>query len=429
MTPWKFVLLNSEHRGSELTLSLEQSIGSDEQLVDLVINMPQCPAKLCVLTVLDDGVHVLLEDSRLDIEVDGQSFAAQTPLPALVPIKVGPLAFMIAMQETAWPEPLPLHQTATEPNKVANHAKAKTSHTYQRLSKLLSLASVMAIGMAVFLYFEISAAPTVTEQHPLDLSRAKTQLASAARPHLLIDWDESKQKINLSGYVESKRDRKLLIEQAEALNIGFSSDIRTMEEIKFAAHFILQNLQIDGIDIRSADTAGELEFIVDSANLGAWSRAEPILQRDIPGLAGWQLSILEQQPALEYLNELLADTSFVQKVYLEDKGDRIAVIGQLSGSQIREFEQLKRQFTETFGSHPRLLLTAPTVKATTQLDLNLKFRTVSLGQYPYIVLANGERYFEGARLPNGAWLKSINRDGVYLETAKKNYMINFKQNL
>ena len=94
---------------------------------------------------------------------------------------------------------------------------------------------------------------------------------------------------------ETKLERKKLLKQAETLNIRFTSDIRTMEEIKFAARFILKNLELDAIEMRSGELAGSLVFVTDSNNLSAWSRAEQVLQRDIPGLTAFDLEILERK--------------------------------------------------------------------------------------------------------------------------------------
>ena len=96
---------------------------------------------------------------------------------------------------------------------------------------------------------------------------------------------------------------------------------------------------------------------------------------------------------------------------------------------MREFEQMKKQFATKFGNNPRLILSAPVIKQEDSPNLSLRFRTVNLGKVPYIVLDNGERYFEGARLPNGARLKSISSDGVFLEASNKSYMINFSQTI
>lgn len=429
MNEWKLLLLNTSYKGAEVHFTSTQTLGRDEALVDLVIDEPSIPSELLALSCQDEHLFCKLLTPNCAIKVQGTLHDESAPVPLLQAINVGELWFMVATKAQPWPKKLPVvERPKNNPN--APSQQPKVNRAYKHLSNLIWLAVVGTITAAVLLFFDIKAeSDHLIDKEQLNISIAQKTLQTQTRPHLIIDWDEVDQKISLSGYVETKLERKKLLKQAESLNIRFTSDIRTMEEIKFAARFILKNLELDAIEMRSGQVAGSLVFVTDSHNLNAWSRVEQVLQRDIPGLTTFDLEIVEEKPALEQLNELLQQSSFNDKIIVEDRGDIIELVGQLNGSQMREFEQLKKQFTIKFGNNPRLILSTPVIKQEDSPNLNLRFRTVHLGNVPYIVLDNGERYFEGARLPNGARLKSISSEGVFLETQNKSYMINFSRTI
>ncbi|MCF6455665.1 type III secretion system inner membrane ring subunit SctD [Pseudoalteromonas sp. MMG024] len=429
MKEWKLLILNTAYKGAEINFTHSQRLGSDENSMDLVLNDSDIPPHLLSLNCQDDAVYCEPFAQTVGVKVQGVLHDNTLALPTLTPINVGELWFMIGEVNEPWPKKLPVFDKPSV-NQSKSEQPVKMNKTYKHLSNLIWLAVLGTITAAVLLFLDIKAETgQEVDTEKLNLSIAKDLLQTDSRPHLIIDWDEVDQKISLSGYVDSKLERKKLLKQAEKLNIRFTSDIRTMEEIKFAARFILKNLELDAIEMRSGDLAGSLVFVTDSNNLNAWSRAEQVLQRDIPGLTAFDLEILEDKPALEQLNELLVNSSFNDKIIVEDRGDIIELVGQLSGSQLREFDQLKKQFATKFGNNPRLILSTPMIKQDDSPNLSLRFRTVNLGKVPYIVLDNGERYFEGARLPNGARLKSISSEGVFLESGNKSYMINFSRTI
>lgn len=432
MSQWKLRILNTSYKDAEVHLSDEQILGRNEHKADLVIDDAKVFEEHVRISTSEEGVKIEPLDEKVRIQVDGQSWDESLALPMLQPLRLGELIIMLAEEGIDWPAKLPdfdqLEMTAAVPQASAKE-NAPVHKGYKHAATLLSLGAVVTLVFAVVIYFQIKESTPKVVAPKVDVQQTKQIIGTDSHPHLSLAWDDINNKLSLSGYVETTSDRKALLNRVETLNIRYTSDIRTMDEIKSAARFILKNLELDAIDIKSGTEAGSLVFVTDSNSLAAWGRVEQILQRDIPGLTSWQLDIIEEQPALEQLKTLLEASSFANKVIVEDKGDRIELVGNLSGSELREFKGLKQEFMKRFGSNPHLLLTTPKLKEDDNADINLRFRAVRIGAVPYLILDNGQKYFEGARLPNGARIASIRSGGVYLQNDQKTYIVNFDSTL
>ncbi len=432
MSSWKLRILNTRYKDAEVHLTDTQTLGRNEHKSDLVIDDPLVTDEHVKFSCSEQGVKLELLDDTLRLLVDGQAWDENQSLPPLTPIRIGELVVMVAEEDMPWPEKLPNFDQVEASSKTNVSETANQSvggKAYKGMSVLMSIGAVALLVMAVVLYYQIKESAPAEVEPQIDLATTRSLLDADTHPHLTISWDETNRQVTLSGYVERKKDRKVLLKRMETLNIRFTSDVRTMDEIKSAAKFILKNLELDAIEIKSGQSAGSLIFVTDSNSLSAWGRAEQILQRDIPGLTSWELDIIEEKPVLEQLKELLKASSFNDKVLLEDKGDRIEVVGNLNGPEKREFKAIKQEFMKQFGSNPHLLLTAPEIKKDDSPNLNIRFRAVRLGEVPYLVLDNGQKYFEGARLPNGTRIASIQSSGIYLQSNQRTFIVNFDATL
>lgn len=423
---WKLKILNTQYKGVEVDLSATQLLGSNEHKADLVIDDTGVQAEHVNILTSEQGVTLEAIDSQLRIHVNGQLWDESQSLPTLTPIHIGDLVIMIAEQDMQWPKSIPNFdkpQPAQNPKKET--AKEEAQNSPSSIFKYLTL-SALTISLLVFFAYTQSHETSNQKTLPILSFEETRELIQADKyPHLLVDWNANQQQLALSGYVEKNSDRSSLLERVEKLNLTYTSEIRTMDEIKAATRFILKNMELATSDIKSGETAGSLIFVTESSNLTGWNRAERILQRDIPGLTSWKLEVPEEKPALEQLKELLDDSSFGNKLVIEDKGERINLIGQLSGPEAREFKVLKQTYMEKFGANPYLVLTAPEVSTEESPNLNLNIRAVRLGQVPYFILGNGQKYFKGARLPNGERVASIESNGIYLTNSQETYIVYF----
>ena len=201
MKEWKLLILNTSYKEAEIHFSESQSLGSDENEVDLVLNDTDIPANLLTLNCQEDQVFCQLFKESDGIKIQGVLHDSAVALPSLTAINVGELWFMIAPVEQLWPKKLPVFDKEhTVPNAKTTIKPAGSA--YKHVSNIIWLAVLGTVTAAVLLFFDIKAENSQqVDTEELNLSIAQDVLQTENRPHLMIDWDEVDQKISLSGYV------------------------------------------------------------------------------------------------------------------------------------------------------------------------------------------------------------------------------------
>lgn len=435
---WKLKVLSTKYQGAEIILTENQLLGRNEKKADLVIDEPGIFDEHINIISTDKGVKLELLNDNLNILVNEEAWCINETLPELTNIHIGQLIIMVAPQDIDWPlNIITTNQApATEESKTEN-TKSKLeqitkssidkSHLfYKHASKFVLGGACLAVAFTLSVYSETSPQNTVIVNNAITPEKIVAKFQSKSQPHLLAKWNDKKHQLNLSGYVETINEKKSIKQKAESLNIRFTSKIRTMEEIKAGANFILKNLRLEFEDIKSGDTPGSLVFITNANNLNSWRKLDNILQKDIPGLTSWELEILEEKPVMQQLKNMLAETSFADKLSIQDRGERIELTGNLVGAELREFKLLKKGFKTKYGNYPYLVLQTPA--ANSEYNFNLDIKSVRFGNAPYITLHSGKKYFEGGQLPNGYRVSSINSDNVAFKKASKTIVISLKQN-
>jgi hypothetical protein len=93
---------------------------------------------------------------------------------------------------------------------------------------------------------------------------------------------------------------------------------------------------------------------------------------------------------------------------------RLAVTGKVSKQDAIAWAAIQQWFDQTYGG--RLVLAtevSPASEVRSPLP-TLQLQAISYGEHPYIVMGDGERYFEGAVLDNGWILREIGEDRLLL---------------
>jgi hypothetical protein len=91
----------------------------------------------------------------------------------------------------------------------------------------------------------------------------------------------------------------------------------------------------------------------------------------------------------------------------------LAVAGKLSQQEAIDWATIQQWFDQTYGG--RIVLTTKiTPPGETRTMPALQLQAIWYGEHPYIVTADGERYFEGAVLDNGWIIRDIGEDRVLL---------------
>lgn len=92
---------------------------------------------------------------------------------------------------------------------------------------------------------------------------------------------------------------------------------------------------------------------------------------------------------------------------------RLAVVGKVSKQDAAAWAAIQQWFDQTYGG--RLVLATEVTPTSEARSLpRLQLQAISYGEHPYIVMGDGERYYEGAVLDNGWILREIGEDRLLL---------------
>jgi hypothetical protein len=91
---------------------------------------------------------------------------------------------------------------------------------------------------------------------------------------------------------------------------------------------------------------------------------------------------------------------------------RLAVSGKLPKAQTLEWTTIQQWFDQTYGS--RIVLTANVTDDGGRAMPTLGLQAIWYGDHPYIITAQGERYYQGAVLDNGWIIREIAADRLLL---------------
>ena len=91
---------------------------------------------------------------------------------------------------------------------------------------------------------------------------------------------------------------------------------------------------------------------------------------------------------------------------------RLVVSGKLTKSQALEWTAIQQWFDQIYGS--RIVLTANVTGDDGRAMPTLQLQAIWYGDHPYIITAEGERYYQGAVLDNGWIIREITADRLLL---------------
>jgi len=102
---------------------------------------------------------------------------------------------------------------------------------------------------------------------------------------------------------------------------------------------------------------------------------------------------------------------------------RLAVSGKLSKTQTLEWTAIQQWFDQAYGS--RVVLTATVTDDGGRAMPTLGLQAIWYGDHPYIITAQGERYYQGAVLDNGWVVREIAADRLLLAKGGDTVALNY----
>jgi type III secretion protein D len=155
-----------------------------------------------------------------------------------------------------------------------------------------------------------------------------------------------------------------------------------------------------------------LAVTTGASEVGASERATPRSAAELSGTNSYARSVATAEAAARELSTRL-EAANLRTLRVSAADGRVAVAGKVTKEEAVSWAAVQQWFDQTYSGG--IVLTtqiSPTGEARTMPALQLQ--AIWYGEHPYIVIADGERYFEGAVLDNGWIVREIGEDRLLL---------------
>jgi type III secretion system YscD/HrpQ family protein len=336
-------------------------------------------------------------------------------------VEVGGVCFTIGLHGRPWPAYDPEQRSMRSmqhslPNYVINE--------HNSIFRSPWLWSAVAILLLVNIHYfsrQIGGIPGILGLKP-NVEESISALTSEKHfKHVKINQG-SNGLLMVSGYVASSDERKQVKQDIAELSENTNVTLFIDKELEVSARTIAQSLNERRVMFSTLEH-GRLKASGLVKNRQSWQNVKENIRDDVKGVE----SLNDQEVII--LSEKL--TRLEQKIALEDFHKRLSVKlvrevvevrGELTKAEKLRWQHVKRSFAkEVYPFTYRELLQKPDHK------IKLALRSVSVGDVPFVVSKEGEKYFKGSHVGQGYYIKAINDSNIILKNDDIEFPIFFGQ--
>ncbi len=225
----------------------------------------------------------------------------------------------------------------------------------------------------------------------------------------------------ISGYIADNTLKDNLQKALGLAQVPYIFQAVVMNEMRATAAAVLDRYDYKQMNIELDTTPGSLVLSGYAANPKEVARIREILQQEVHGLISIIDQVEYQVTRMKALRTMLKEKNIAQQIRLMETPGKVVLKGRLSdASQGYYLKEVVQDFRDKYKDRPQLVIdvTLPSTDIATMQPL-FKIKSVSLGRTPYIVLQNGEKYLQGAKLKNGYILEDINLEYLTLKLGQE----------
>ncbi len=214
----------------------------------------------------------------------------------------------------------------------------------------------------------------------------------------------------IKGYVSTAQERTLVEEEISELRGKVAAHIFADTELEDNARKIAQTLGENEIKF-STLKHGRLKAEGLTESRSKWLNIKESIRVDVPGVISIHddgvRNLYEMYVVLERKVEA---EKFATRIDLELNKGTVTVKGRLTKEEKERWIQIKEEFlgTSFYPFRFREILRTP------DADIKLSIRSVSVGDIPFVVSKEGNKYFKGSHVGSGYYIESINDDHILL---------------
>ena len=375
-------------------------------------------AEHLVLLVSGEGITLQAWADGITPTQDGVALTAGEPLRAGTRLEAGPLLWSFCDSSRSLPEQLDALVVVAAPARTPRRRAMGADVWMGALCLSLVVAVVLLLGTGWW--------HGADENESARSEQALKRFLAAPSYRQVVLNNSDPAQWQLSGYVDENSARLALQQYLDSKGLTYKLELRTMEDLRQGAGFILQKLGYEQLQIRNGKEPGWLKLSGEiQGQDGKWSTIESLLKQEVPGLLGVENQVQIAGAYHKRLDALLQEQGLAGALRVREAGGRLELSGQLDERQLGQFQQVNQQFRREFGTHPTLELINQT-RTPRQDELEFDVRSVSFGRVPYVVLADNQRYPVGGATSSGVRVLAIRPDAVVVSKGKQQYIVKLK---
>ena len=296
---------------------------------------------------------------------------------------------------------------------------------FSRINKKWLAAIPAALVLAIAIA-GISGNNTVVQEVPTIPS--VTEISERAKAQLGLKYIKFRQlpdnTLMISGYTPTMQDKQELQKLLRSQNVPFNSQIIVMNEMRDNAEMLLQDRGYDQLELELDNTPGSLVLTGYVATSDELDSIIETLKQEIYGLISVVDQVENQASRINTLKSMLREKGLVPRLQVVARDQTVILKGHLlDEGQVYDLRTVVTRFQKKYANNPAIELATKSAGgnlADSQSALALNIRGISMGKVPYVVLLDGSRYLEGAKLSNGYIIEDINLDYLLLSNGTDN---------
>ncbi len=345
-------------------------------------------------------------------------------------VNIGTVDFTIADKQQSWPgddaKTKQLSVSSTT-NTQGEYLERRSKSDHSKKTSLFSnpwlwlAAVIMLLANVQYLtkqYGGISGLLGLTETAD---QRISSMIRVEKYPSIYVKSIDG--KIHINGYVSNEAEKSLLKRDISNFEGDVVSHYFVDTELEDNARMIAQSLGENEITFTTLDH-GRLKANGLTDNRAKWISVKENIRGDVLGVTSINdddvknlreiYSVLEQKVLAE---------EFSKRLELGLEKTMITARGKLTKAEEARWIQLKREFMD---NSPYPFQFRESIRAP-DADIKLSIRSVSVGEVPFVVSKEGNKYFKGSHVGSNYYIESINDDHILLNNNNIIFPIYFGQ--
>jgi type III secretion system YscD/HrpQ family protein len=217
--------------------------------------------------------------------------------------------------------------------------------------------------------------------------------------------------VSLRGYTQTTAQRNVLMNKVQQAGIRANLHIWSNEDMADSSGIIARSLGEQGIKMSAGETGGQVVAEGFVSKSSAWDHIKGVILSDVGGVQSIDDGKLQSiDRYLTAFVQSIGKKGLSSRIDVVNDGKQVIVKGELTQQEIETLKVLRKDFIDTYGVGPAIVLQVTDVRD----RIKLAIRSVSVGKVPFLVSKDGKKYMEGSALGEKYFVKSIQPDHVVL---------------